>query len=81
VAAGGTDPKDKTRRTTGKSKAERSKPAKPDTPSVPGARLSAYAEEAAELLAGLSPDRRRRKTDRVERRAPAGDASTEPAKD
>jgi hypothetical protein len=30
-------------------------------PNVPGARLSAYAEEAAELLAGLSSNRRRRK--------------------
>jgi hypothetical protein len=29
--------------------------------SVPGARLSTYAEEAAELLAGLSANRRRRK--------------------
>jgi hypothetical protein len=32
-----------------------------DTPNVPGARLSSYAEEAAELLAGLSANRRRRK--------------------
>jgi hypothetical protein len=37
-------------------------------PSVPGARLSTYAEEAAELLAGLSADRRRRK--------PSSDEST-----
>jgi hypothetical protein len=42
-------------------------PASPTTqsgkPSVPNARLSSYAEEAAELLAGLTSSRRRRKTD------------------
>ena len=54
--------KEKPRRSAGKAvKGDRSKPVKPEAapPSVPGARLSAYAEEAAELLAGLSPDRRR----------------------
>ena len=54
--------KEKPRRSAAKgAKGDRSKPAKPEAapPSVPGARLSAYAEEAAELLAGLSPDRRR----------------------
>jgi hypothetical protein len=58
--------KAKTRRPGGKAaKTDRTKSAKPEAaaPSVPGARLSAYAEEAAELLAGLSPDRRRRKQD------------------
>jgi hypothetical protein len=58
--------KDKPRRGAGKAtKTDRTKSAKPSAaePSVPGARLSAYAEEAAELLAGLSPDRRRRKQD------------------
>jgi hypothetical protein len=41
-------------------------------PSVPSARLSSYAEEAAELLAGLTASRRRRKSD-------AGEPTSDPA--
>ena len=77
--------KEKPRRTAGKTtKADRTKPAKPTAAaaSVPGARLSAYAEEAAELLAGLSPDRRRRKEDDTPAEAKeTGSTRKEPAKD
>jgi hypothetical protein len=75
----------KTRRAGGKTtKVDRTKSPKPEAaaPSVPGARLSAYAEEAAELLAGLSPDRRRPKPD--DAADPAEEtrsARKEPAKD
>jgi hypothetical protein len=65
-------------------KPDRTKSAKPETeaPSVPGARISAYAEEAAELLAGLSPDRRRRKQDGAANQATEPpSARKEPAKD
>jgi hypothetical protein len=77
--------KEKPRRTAGKTtKADRTKSAKPTAAaaSVPGARLSAYAEEAAELLAGLSPDRRRRKEDDTPAEAKeTGSTRKEPAKD
>ena len=75
--------KEKPRRSAGKAaKGDRTKPAKSEAvpPSVPGARLSAYAEEAAELLAGLSPDRRRRKED-GDADAEKDPTSTEPATD
>ena len=82
AGAGG---KAKARRAAAKStKADRTKPAKPETaaPSVPGARLSAYAEEAAELLAGLSPDHQRRKPDAAaEPVTDAGSTGKKPAKD
>jgi hypothetical protein len=77
--------KERARRATGKSvKADRAKPVKPAAAeaSVPGARLSAYAEEAAELLAGLSPDHRRRKPGATPDAAKdARSTRQEPAKD
>jgi hypothetical protein len=83
AAEAGGEPK--ARRAAAKvTKTDRTKPAKPETapPSVPEARLSAYAEEAAELLAGLSPDRRRRKEDSAaERATEARSTMRKPAKD